>query len=153
VIAGKYDQYFDVVPLKNMAKLISGAIDTYARDSVEVVYLHSPKDLNQDHQRAAHATLIACRPSSMPSVRELLAFEVPSSSELGLQPFAPTMFVTLGPDELRKKDAAWQYYAQLEGQAPNQTRSAEGILALEQWRGRTVGANAAEAFEVLRMTR
>jgi LmbE family N-acetylglucosaminyl deacetylase len=147
------DQGFDRLPLKELAESIKEFAIAEFEGGPEVVYLHSPKDLNQDHQRAAHATLIACRPSSMPSVRELLAFEVPSSSEWGTQPFAPTLYVELTPSTARAKDAAWECYAQLEGQAVGMPRNRAAILARESWRGSTVGVQKAEAFEVLRMTR
>lgn len=153
VVLDQNDQRFDCLPLKHLAEDITRAALNAFQDGPEIVYIHSPKDLNQDHQRAAHATLIAFRPSSMPSVRELLAFEVPSSSEWGQQPFAPTLFVGLGPFERQRKTDAWARYAALEGQGPNLPRRQRSLDAHDVWRGATVGAEAAEAFEVLRMAR
>jgi N-acetylglucosamine malate deacetylase 1 len=153
-----FDQRFDELSIADLADSIKeyahGALWTGSAKNVPgVVYLHSPKDLNQDHQRAAHATLIACRPSSMPSVQEVLAFEVPSSSEWGLAPFSPTLFVSFCTEEREKKDKAWDCYEYLEGQKFPLPRDTMSILARDSWRGATIGQEYAEAFEVIRMTR
>ena len=143
------DQHFDGVPLLDLVKAVEAVLSSY---QPELVYTHSPHDLNLDHQRTHSAVRTACRPLPGMSVTGLYCFEVPSATEWGPGGFWPTCFVDITDDWLDMKLLALEHYAGEMRQAPH-PRSDAGISALARWRGMTVGVNAAEAFEVVREIR
>ena len=112
------------------------------------VLTHHSGDLNIDHQITHRAVVTACRPQPGQCVKELLFFEVPSSTEWqspgSAQFFAPNWFVDIGLTMPKKLDALRIYASEL--RAFPHPRSIEAVVALAAWRGSTVGAVAAEAF-------
>jgi len=76
------DNRFDTIPLLEIVKVIEGAI---RKIDPELVFIHHYGDLNIDHRRAHLASLTAMRPVAAPSVRRILSYEVPSSTEWGLR--------------------------------------------------------------------
>ncbi len=61
------------------------------------MYTHYWGDVNQDHRRMFEATLIACRPIPNSSIKQILCYETPSSTEWG-NPFEnnqPNLFVNI----------------------------------------------------------
>lgn len=116
-----------------------------------VILTHYAGDLNIDHRRVAEAVLCAARPQRACPVREILAFEVPSSTEWGLGVFRPTIFVDVA-ETLEAKLAALAEYVDEVRPFPH-PRSPEAVRALAAWRGATVSKVAAEAFEVVRIIR
>jgi LmbE family N-acetylglucosaminyl deacetylase len=118
----------------------------------EVVITHFSGDLNVDHQRCSQAVLTAFRPTPGQSVRSILAFEVPSSTEWqfggSADGFAPNAFFDITA-HLDTKLAALRAYEK-ELRAFPHSRSIEAVEALARWRGATIGVNAAEAFMVVR---
>jgi LmbE family N-acetylglucosaminyl deacetylase len=119
-----------------------------SRHRPDTVFTHHAGDVNVDHRLTHEAVVVACRPQPDATVRTLLSFEVPSSTEW--QPpgsaiaFAPNWFVDVS-DTLEIKLAALDAY-QAEMRAWPHPRSREGVLHLARWRGATVGVAAAEAF-------
>ena len=96
--------------------------------------------------------MTACRPMPGSSVREILTFEVMSSSEWAtpsVAPFVPNTFVDMS-DYLPKKLEALAAYEMEMRSAPH-SRSVAHIEALARHRGNCVGVDAAEAFVVIRM--
>ena len=118
----------------------------------ERVYTHHHGDLNVDHRVTHQAVLTACRPLPGSSVREILAFEVISSTEWatpGLAPFIPHALVDISAYLPKKLEALAAY--ELEMRPAPHSRSVEHIEALARHRGNSVGVEAAEGFEVVRM--
>ncbi len=72
------DNRFDSVPLLDMVKEIETVIN---RLKPNMVFTHNQTDLNLDHRLVSQAVLTACRPVAGVSVKKILAFEVPSSTE------------------------------------------------------------------------
>lgn len=140
------DQTLDRGPLINQTVKIESVVTRFRPD---VVYTHSACDLNQDHVATHRATLIACRPHSQHSVKRVLAFEVPSSTEWGLSSFRPTCFVDVSGNALDAKIAACLEYEGEMRRFPH-PRSPEALRALAAWRGASAGVHAAESFEVVR---
>ena len=129
------------------------AIEAYAATvRADLVFTHSPGDLNVDHRLCSQAVLTAFRPAPGQSVRTVLAFEVPSSTEWSFGSMAPSfagnLFLDIS-DYLAVKAAALRCYAEEMRNFPH-SRSIEAVEALARWRGATVGVEAAEAFTVLR---
>lgn len=116
----------------------------------DVVYTHFPGDLNVDHQRTARAALTAFRPQPGERHREILAFEVASSTDWfgPTHTFAPDTFVDIS-GVWDAKRAALEAYREEMRAAPH-ARSFEGVDALARHRGATVGFERAEAFVTLR---
>lgn len=145
------DNRFDTVPLLDVIKIIEELIE---RLQPEVVYIHHGGDLNIDHVIMHRAVLTATRPMIDCSVKEVYAFEVPSSTEWAFQqfqPFRPNVFMDISTT-LETKLKAMKLY-ESEGRAFPHPRSPEALRALAQWRGSTAGLKAAEAFELIRAVR
>lgn len=144
------DNQMDTIALLNIIKPIEDLISKYKPDTV---FTHHSGDVNIDHQRTHDAVVTACRPQSGHSVKNLLCFEVPSSTEWQLpgsaQPFAPNWFVDI-TDTLDLKLAALDVYSAELRPWPH-PRSRRGVEHLVHWRGATVGVDAAEAFMLGRM--
>jgi LmbE family N-acetylglucosaminyl deacetylase len=120
----------------------------------EVVYTHHCGDLNVDHRVAHQAVLTACRPLPGSSVKQLLAFEVLSSTEwnsYAAPPFLPTVYVDIS-SHLETKMRALEAYAAEMRDVPH-SRSIAHARVLAQHRGFCVGTNAAEAFMPVRILR
>jgi LmbE family N-acetylglucosaminyl deacetylase len=139
------DNRMDGLVLLDVVKEIEARI---ARHAPTTLLTHHSGDVNVDHRVVHQAVIVACRPVPGHSVRELLFFEVPSSTEWrppGLaDSFAPNYFVDVSAT-LDQKMAALDAYASELRDFPH-PRSRPAIEALARWRGATVGVAAAEAF-------
>jgi N-acetylglucosamine malate deacetylase 1 len=139
------DNRMDSIALLDVVKPIEAFINKY---NPEVVFTHHSGDVNIDHRIVHDAVIAACRPQPDFSVRELLFFEVPSSTEWrppsSGEPFCPNWFVDISQTLDIKLQALGAYQDEL--RAFPHTRSLKAAEALATWRGATVGVNAAEAF-------
>jgi LmbE family N-acetylglucosaminyl deacetylase len=146
------DNRLDTVPLLDVVKLVEELI---SRFRPEVVYTHHPGDLNVDHGVVNRAVLTATRPVAGQCVKEIYAFEVPSSTEWafqGLQPvFRPNVFVDI-TDSLATKIEALACYDTEMRKFPH-PRSAEALRAIAERWGSVAGLQTAEAFELVRSVR
>lgn len=152
VCSGLPDNRFDTVPLLDVVKIIEEWVQ---RVQPNCVYSHHSGDLNVDHAVVAQATLTATRPVAGCSVKELYAFEVPSSTEWSFQRgalrFAPNVFVDIS-DTLEIKKVAFEVYKDEIRPFPH-PRSLKALEAAAVRWGSVVGVNAAEAFELVRSVR
>ena len=150
--AGLPDNQFDTVPLLQVVKAIESVIEKVRPSAV---YTQHGGDLNVDHAITYRATLTATRPMEGGSVRDVYAFEVPSSTECAFQAFEPVfrpnVFVDIA-ETLDKKVQAMQTY-ETEARAFPHPRSAEAIRAIAARWGSVAGLQAAEAFELVRSVR
>jgi len=139
------DNRMDSLVLLDVVKQIEVFINTYRPTTV---FTHHSGDVNIDHRVVHEAVIAACRPQPMFSVRELLFFEVPSSTEWrppsSANMFNPNWFVDIS-QTLQLKLQALQAYQDELRPFPH-PRSIKAVEALAQWRGATVGVNAAEGF-------
>ena len=144
------DNRFDSVALLDIIKAVEKKKEEI---SPEIVLTHHAGDLNIDHQRTFQAVLTACRPIQGETVKEIYAFEVPSSTEWQAQTsenaFLPTQYVAIKEKHLDTKVAAMQVYASECREYPH-PRSPEALRLLAKWSGVNVGMLYAEAFEVIR---
>jgi Uncharacterized proteins, LmbE homologs len=119
-----------------------------AQHTPSLVFTHHAGDVNIDHRIVHDAVIVACRPRPGHHVKELLFFEVPSSTEWrppgSDQVFTPQVFYDI-TDTLSKKRNALQVYEKELRPFPH-PRSLKAVEALATWRGATVGVSAAEAF-------
>lgn len=139
------DNRMDTILLLEITKAVEALIVKY---QPETVFTHHAGDVNIDHRRLHDAATSACRPQSGHSVKTLLCFEVPSSTEWqlpGSAPvFMPNWFVDISVTLVRKMAALEAYADEL--RAWPHPRSLQGVEHLAHWRGATVGVDAAEAF-------
>lgn len=141
------DNAFDTVPLLSVVKEIEKVI---ADTKPEIIYTHDAGDVNVDHRIVSQATEAAVRPMEGSSIREVRAFEVPSSSEWNFTrpAFRPNVFVALSEEQLKKKIAAMNAYTSEVRGFPH-PRSPEYLEALARVRGGQSGSTAAEGFSLL----
>jgi len=99
--------------------------------------------------------LTATRPITGQVVREIFAFEVPSSTEWAFQSiepaFRPNTFVDI-TRSIEEKIAAMECYASEARKFPH-PRSPEALRSIATRWGSVVGCAAAEAFELVRSIR
>lgn len=139
------DNRLDSVDLLDVVQTVEMALDRF---SPEVVYTHAATDLNVDHRLTHQAVVTACRPVPECSVKRLLAFEVPSSTEWGTG-FQPNVFVGMSEEALDRKMKALECYAAEMRPYPH-ARSREAVEALARVRGVQAGVPVAEAFVLVR---
>lgn len=152
VIFGHFpDNRMDSVDLLDVVKYVERLIDELRPD---VVFTHHTNDLNIDHCIVSQAVCTACRPQVSCSVKSILFFEIPSSTEWqinSVNAFSPDLFEDI-TDYLAKKNQALEVYSMEMRDWPH-SRSIEGVTHLAKWRGATVGVDSAESFIVGRMVR
>jgi LmbE family N-acetylglucosaminyl deacetylase len=146
------DNRLDTVPLLEVVKLVEGLVEKLRP---EVIYTHHGGDLNIDHGVIHRAVLTATRPVAGQPVREIYAFEVPSSTEWAFQRlepvFRPNVFVDVSRT-LEIKIAAMACYQTETREFPH-PRSPEALRAIAARWGSVAGCAAAEAFELIRSIR
>ena len=136
------DNRLDSLDLLDVVKKIEGFIDAYKPYTIFTHYAH---DLNIDHQITHNAVVTACRPQPGHCVKELLFFEVPSSTEWNLsKAFMPNYFVDISSTLSLKIDALNAYKNEMKS-FPH-PRSIKAIESLACYRGASSGCGAAEAF-------
>lgn len=140
------DQY----PRYKMSNEISAVVRKIGADTV---YIPHRGDCHKDHAIIHECAMVACRPLANCTVKHVYAYETLSETEWG-EPIAADFFVpvkynTFSVDEFQKKlDAMSCFKSQLYPFPAS--RSLEAIEALAKYRGCTVSAERAEAFETLR---
>ena len=140
------DNRFDSVPLLDIVKEIE-KIKT--RIKPDTIFTHYENDLNIDHQVTFRAVLTATRPLPDETVKEILSFEVLSSTEWNFPSrFDPNYFVDITKTLDAKLEAMKQYAGEL--RVFPHPRSLEGIKAAAQTWGMKNGVKSAEAFKLIR---
>jgi LmbE family N-acetylglucosaminyl deacetylase len=146
------DNRLDAVPLLEVVKLVEDLVEKL---KPEIIYTHHGGDLNVDHGVIHRAVLTATRPVAGQPVREVYAFEVPSSTEWAFQRlepvFRPNVFVDVSRT-LEIKIAAMACYETENREFPH-PRSPEALRAIAARWGSVAGCAAAESFELIRSVR
>lgn len=148
---GLPDNRLDSLALLDIVQPLEAAIERHAPD---IIYTHHFGDLNVDHRRTHEAVMTACRPLPDNTVKEILTFEVMSSTEwnsAGRAPFIPNLYIDIS-DYLDIKQKALEAYA-LEMRPAPHSRNIEHMTYLAKHHGHCVGVQAAEAFMVMRVLR
>jgi N-acetylglucosamine malate deacetylase 1 len=139
------DNRLDGLELLDVVKHIEAFVQRY---QPMTVVTHHSGDVNIDHRVVHDAVITACRPQPGHPVKELLFFEVPSSTEWrppsSANMFNANWFVDVS-QTLQLKLQALQVYQDELRPFPH-PRSIKAVEALAKWRGATVGAEAAEGF-------
>ena len=139
------DQQIDAISILQITQEIEKKIEECQPTDV---YTHSIKDCNNDHQIIARATMAATRPKPGCCVKNVYAYEVPSSSEWNFgSPFNPTVFKAVSTGD--KIDLMRKLYSHELADYPH-PRSDLGIIQFAGFRGVQCGVGYAEAFELIR---
>ncbi len=143
------DMQLDTIPHVELNKAIEQCI---IEINPEVVYTHHGSDVNKDHRLVFESTMVAVRPIKDSSVKRVLCYEVPSSTEWApptpSNMFAPNVFVDIEDVVEKKIDAIKAYNSELR-EYPH-PRSVENVINQAHLRGASVGLKAAESFMLIR---
>lgn len=143
------DNCMDGVPLLDVVQSLEPIIE---KVQPVRVFTHHFGDLNVDHRVTHQAVMTACRPVPRNRVREILGYEVLSSTEWATptsDQFSPNVFVDVSKYISKKIKAAAAY--DIEMRDKPHSRSFENLTALSTYRGHCVGLNHAEAFMAYRI--
>lgn len=139
------DNRLDSVDLLDIIQVVEMYIEKY---KPRLVYTHYGSDLNIDHAIVNRAVVTACRPFPEHTVKGLLFFEVPSSTDWQVPGsttmFSPDWFVEVTAT-LEKKIKALEAYGSEIRPWPH-PRSSRAVENLALYRGSSAGLEAAEAF-------
>lgn len=143
------DNQFDQTSLLSLVKIIEKEIKIFKPCTI---FTHYINDLNIDHQYTSKAVITAARPHSKSLVREILFFEINSSTDYqinsnGFQ-FQPNLFIDISKTIKQKKGALKAYNAEMMSY-PN-SRSIKSVINRNLALGNSVGLEAAEAFQIVR---
>lgn len=143
------DNRFDSVDLLDIVKIVE-TVKKKVRPNI--IYTHHSGDLNCDHRLTCQAVVTATRPMPGETVKRILSFEVPSSTEWNFaqpeQAFVPNVYMDITKHLAAKVKAFGMYDSEV--QPDHFPRSARGIETLAAWRGLQIGVKAAESFKLLR---
>lgn len=146
------DNRMDTVPLLEVVKRVEAVVEECRP---EIIYTHHPGDLNIDHWVTFRAVMTATRPMVGRPVRDIYAYEVPSSTDWSFQRiepvFRPNVFVDI-TQTIETKIQAMQCYPSESRQFPH-PRSDGALRAHARRWGSVVGLEYAEAFELIRSIR
>lgn len=142
------DNRMDSLPLLDIVKSLEALINKMQPD---VVYTHHSGDLNIDHRLTHQAVMIVCRPVPGSSVKDIIAFEVLSSTEWQSatdRPFLPNTYVDITETYVQKREALSAYDSEM--RPDPHSRSYSHCEALARHRGQSVGFTYCEAFALIR---
>ena len=133
-------------------KLIKSLIKDINQYKPDIIFTHHSNDLNSDHSYTFDAVINACRPSSNFLVKELILFEVASSTDWAYlnqkEQFIPNLYINIKKN-FKKKIEALKFYNDEMRKFPN-SRSYRGLEYLAKYRGGQVGIEMCEAFKIIR---
>ena len=132
-------------------KLVQNFENIITRLKPSIIFTHHSGDLNIDHEIVNRAVITASRPLNKDSVKKILTFETPSSSEWKFDEknyFIPNYFDNIEKYLKYKINALKSYKSEMR-KFPH-PRSIENIKSIAKVRGSTVGYKYAEAFKVIR---
>jgi LmbE family N-acetylglucosaminyl deacetylase len=142
----------DTQPLGDLVGAIGGVFGSI---QPEIVYAPFPGDAHSDHRVVFDAVSACCKWFRHSSLRRVMACEIPSETDVGIDPtsapFRPNLFVNVS-DYLDKKIQIMKNYDGEMGDFPF-PRSEQSIRALAHHRGSQAGYAAAEAFMTLKEIR
>lgn len=138
------DNQMDKIPLLKIIKKIEHIIRIIKPVTIFTHYSHC---LNIDHKKTFEAVITACRPINQLSVKKILSFEIPSSTDWALHKgkhFQPNYFIDISK-HINEKINLIKFYKKELRNYPH-SRSITGIKSLASVRGISCGVKFAEGF-------
>ena len=140
------DNEMDIVSNLQITKTIENEISNF---KPSIVYMPTKYDVNVDHQAVFNATLTATRPQKNSKIKEVISFEIPSSTEWFFPlEYSPNIFVDISK-EIKSKFLALKKYKNEIREFPH-PRSIDGLEAIAKRWGSVSGFQYAEAFSLIR---
>ena len=94
------------------------------------------------------AVITACRPLKNETVKAIITFEIPSSTDWQIESsnkqFKPNLYLSLDKENVESKIKAMEKYTYEKRKFPH-PRSPKAISLLAEYRGMSIGENFAEA--------
>lgn len=144
------DNSFDSIALLEIVKIIEKEKELFKPD---VIFVHHSGDTNIDHKKTFEALIPAVRPMEGETVKTILAYETPSSTEwqnpFHGEIFKPNVFIEISEKNIDVKIEAMSFY-EFETRPFPHPRSPESLKTIAKERGIRVGYNYAEAFMLIR---
>lgn len=135
----KYD-LLDVIKVIEIAK---------KKINPHIIYTHNKTDLSIDHKVTYNAVVTAFRPQDKEIWQEILAFEIPSSTDFNPgADFKPNYVIDI-KKFIKKKLKAFSLYREEVRKYPH-SRSLKGIETLAKIRGLQNGIEYGEAFQIVK---
>ncbi len=156
-IVGTKELFFEDLPNQGLETIpltkVIQTIEKYINDiKPNRVFAQFGGDLNKDHKIVYEAAITACRPMPNQCVKELYAYNVPSSTEWGAiegeKIFVPNIFVDI-KDSLEHKIEAMKRY-ESECRSYPHPRSPEALRIHANYWGLCGGIEYAEPFKLIR---
>ncbi len=120
------DNEMDKISNLELTKSIEKIIEKF---KPEMIYTHTPFDINVDHVSCYNAVLTATRPKKNTFVKKVFSFEVPSSSEWNFTSiFTPNTFVDI-TREIKSKIKSLESYKNEIRDFPH-PRSSKALMAI-----------------------
>lgn len=139
----------ETVPRYKMNEKINGLVQKIAP---EIIFIPHFGDMQKDHRITSEAVMVAVRPKYENTVRYVYSYETLSETEWNIphssNAFIPNSFINIS-EYLDKKLEAMKCFTSQISEFPN-PRSLKAVEYLAKLRGTTMGANAAEAFVLVR---
>ena len=140
------DNEMDIVSNLQITKTIENEISNF---KPSIVYMPTKYDVNVDHQAVFNATLTATRPQKNSKIKEVISFEIPSSTEWFFPlEYSPNIFVDISK-EIKSKFLALKKYKNEIREFPH-PRSIIALEAIARRWGSISGFQYAEAFSLIR---
>ena len=140
------DNEMDTVSNLQITKTIENEI---AKFKPKVVYMPTKFDVNVDHQAVYNATVTATRPRKNSFVKQVISFEIPSSTEWYFpSEYSPNIFVDI-TKEIKYKLSALKKYKHEIKEFPH-PRSIIALEAIARRWGSVSGFEYAESFSLVR---
>ena len=138
------DNQMDKIPLLKIVKKVEKQIRSIKPD---IIFTHYSHCLNIDHKKTFEAVMTACRPINKLTVKKILSFEIPSSTEWALydgKQFQPNFFIDVSKN-IEEKIKLIKFYKNEIRDYPH-SRSLKAIKSLASIRGVSCGVKFAEGF-------
>lgn len=136
------DERLDVVSSSDLIKQIE---EIYVKVKPQTVFIPFGYDISSDHSAVHKSSFIAFRKIQNLQPRELLMYEVPSSTTQGSKPFLPNYFYVLNKEDVELKWKMLSLYKSELRDYPN-PRSQLGIETYARFRGMECNKEYAEAY-------
>lgn len=139
----------DTVPERQIIDSLASVI---LESEPNMVYCVSDADVNTDHDIVYRCAMSALKPAYAPFVREVLLYEVPSSTNWAFPEkagkFQPNVYVNI--EEVLDSKLSILSLFETEVKSFPHPRSLEAVKALAAYRGSSVNLAYAEAFQQVR---
>jgi LmbE family N-acetylglucosaminyl deacetylase len=136
------DERLDIMSSSDLTKQIERL---YLKIKPTIVFIPFCNDINSDHTAVHKSCLISFRKIQNVQPKELLMYEIPSSTTQGSSPFFPNTYFILTKEDVEMKWELLSLYKSETREYPN-PRSRVGLETYARFRGMECNREFAEAY-------